>query len=377
MAEIIPFKALRYDPDQVKLEDVLTQPYDKITPAMQERYYDANRYNLVRIILGRTEPSDNRTFNVYVRAARYARDFRQAWILRFDQDPSIYSYSQTFTTPSGDKMERRGCIALGRIEDYAAKVVFRHEQTLAKPKADRLELLRATRTHFEQLFLLYEDSGEVANLLEPQSLPTIEVADEYGVEHRVWKISDPGVISAVQRNMRDKKLVIADGHHRYETALNYRNERRAIAANQDPQAPYEYVMMTFVNMNDPGLVILPTHRVVHSLPSFSVEIFLSAILSFFQIEEIENGHDAPNATALLRERGHQSTALLAITAGRTFLLHSPKPEAAKFFAGLSNKEAARTLGISEATVERRWSVAKVRLLQMIRASSQAPNAGPS
>src|SRR5512141_3054417 len=270
MADIRPFRALRYNPQQVTASQVLTQPYDKITPAMQDRYYAASPYNLVRIILGRPEPGDNTLKNVYTRAAEYGRDWRLEGILQQDAEPSIYSYSQTFVSPSGARYERRGFIGLGRVEDYSAKVVFRHEQTLAKPKADRLELLRATRVHYEQLFLLYEDSGEIDSLLATSEKPAIDVVDEYGVAHKVWKISDPRVIASVQAAMRDKKLVIADGHHRYETALNFRNECREAGRN-DPGAPFEYVMMTFVNMNDPGLLVLPTHRVVHSLSSFSVE----------------------------------------------------------------------------------------------------------
>lgn len=340
MADILPFRALRYNLERVSARDVVTQPYDKITQAMQDRYYDASPYNLVRIILGRAEPADNKSFNVYTRAARFAQEWRAAGILRFDSAPSIYAYSQAFTSPSGEKTERRGFIALGRVEDYSAKVVYRHEQTLAKPKADRLDLLRATRAHYEQLFLLYEDSGEVAGLLAPETSPAIDVTDEYGVAHRVWQISDPAVVTAVQQKMRDKKLVIADGHHRYETALNFRNECRTATGKTDSQAPYEFVMMTFVNMNDPGLLILPTHRVVHSLPSFSVENFLNTTRSFFEVEEIENGHDAPRATALLRERGRTGTALMAVTASRTFLLHSPKPAGSKFFVGLSEGQKA-------------------------------------
>jgi len=233
------------------------------------------------------------------------------------------------------------------VEDYSAKVVFRHEQTLSKPKADRLDLLRATRAHYEQLFLLYEDSGEVDSLLTTPQTPTIDVADEYGVAHRVWQISDASVISAVQNKMRDKKLVIADGHHRYETALNYRNEcrsnagRAAVAGTgSNPQAPYEFVMMTLVNMNDPGLLVLPTHRVVHSLDSFSVEDFHNANRAFFEVEEIDPGLDAASATALLRERGRAGTALLAVMANRAFLLHSPKPAGARFMAGLSARQRA-------------------------------------
>jgi len=339
MADIHPFRALRYDLQRVPASQVVTQPYDKITPAMQDRYYAASPYNLVRIILGRRDPGDTATNNVYTRAAAHARDWRNAGILRQDASPSIYTYSQTFTAPSGTSFERGGFIALGRVEDYAAKVVFRHEQTLSKPKADRLDLLRATRAHYEQLFLLYEDSGKIDSLLATAQPPTIDVADEYGVAHRVWQISDPGVIASLQSEMRDKKLVIADGHHRYETALNFRNECRAAAGNNsNAQAPYEFVMMTFVNMNDPGLLVLPTHRVVHSLESFSADDFQNGSRAFFTVEEIDPALDAARATAVLLERGRTGTALLAVTANRAFVLHSPKPASAQFFAGLSARQ---------------------------------------
>lgn len=339
MADIQPFRALRYDLQRVSASQVVTQPYDKITPAMQERYYAASPYNLVRIILGHREP-DRPGDNVYTRAATYGRDWRAEGILRQDASPSIYIYSQTFTAPSGARFERRGFIALGRVEDYSAKIVFRHEQTLSKPKADRLDLLRATRAHYEQLFLLYEDSGEIASLLSTAQPPTIDVVDEYGVAHPVWQISDPGVIASVQDKMRDKKLVIADGHHRYETALTYRDECRSKDAAPDPQSPYEFVMMTFVNMNDPGLLVLPTHRVVHSLAAFSADDFQKSSSAFFEVEVIDMALDAARATALLHERGRSGTALLAITANRAFLLHSPKAAAAKFFAGLSPRQQA-------------------------------------
>jgi len=345
MADIHPFRAIRYDLQRVSASQVVTQPYDKITPAMQEGYYAASPYNLVRIILGRRQP-DEAGNNVYTRAASYARQWRGEGILRQDSAPSIYRYSQSFTAPSGISFERRGFIALGRVEDYSAKVVFRHEQTLSKPKADRLDLLRATRTHYEQLFLLYEDSGEIDSLLDPQASggPTIDVADEYGVAHRVWQVADAKVIASVQDKMRDKKLVIADGHHRYETALTFRDECRAAAASSSNATahqgivPYEFVMMTFVNMNDPGLLVLPTHRVVHSLESFSVDEFQNASRAFFEVEEIDPALDAARATTLLRERGRTGTALLAVTANRAFVLHSPKPGGAKFFAGLSDRQ---------------------------------------
>src|SRR5579872_2488165 len=269
MADIRPFRALRYNLQKVSASQVVTQPYDKITSAMQEKYYAASPYNLVRIILGRGEDADNTVESVYTRAAAYGREWRKEGILQQDAAPSIYVYSQTFTAPSGAKFERRGFIALGRIQDYSENVIYRHEQTLAKPKADRLDLLRATRVHYEQLFLLYEDSGEIDAALNPRSTPTIDVTDEYGVIHRVWQISDPAVISSVQEKMRDKKLVIADGHHRYETALNFRNECRTASGKMVADAPYERAMMTFINTRSEGLTILPTHRVAANLHDFN------------------------------------------------------------------------------------------------------------
>src|SRR4029077_9113395 len=167
--------------------------------------------------------------------------------LRQDSLPSIYIYSQRFTLPnSSTGLERRGFIALGRIEDYSAGVVYRHEQTLAKPKADRLDLLRATRAHFGQLFMLYEDSGEIESLLPIDAAPAIEVTDEQNVLHRVWPITDSRLIDSVQTAMSDKKLIIADGHHRYETPLPYRDQRRSSDSDGTARpgtAPYEFVMM--------------------------------------------------------------------------------------------------------------------------------------
>jgi len=342
MADVQPFRAFRYDPQRTPPALAVTQPYDKITPALQELYYAASPYNLVRIILGRHEPNDYPGNNVYSRAASSFRHWRQQGILRQDTPPSLYTYSQRFILPgSSTELERRGFIALGRIEDYSAGVVFRHEQTLAKPKADRLDLLRATRAHFGQIFMLYEDSGQVESLLDTPADPDIAVTDEYGVVHRVWQVSDPRLIDSVRSAMSDKKLIIADGHHRYETALNYRNERRdtdpSLAA-QPSLAPHEFVMMTFVNMNSPALLILPTHRVVHSLPLFDEKAFRNSARNFFDIEEVDSSLDASRASAMLRKSGRAGTTILAVTPNRSFLLHHPNPSAAQVFNGLSIRQ---------------------------------------
>ena len=331
MAHIEPFRALRYDPTRVALADVATQPYDKISPSMQERYYAASPYNLVRIILGKRVATDGPNDNPYTRAASFFRDWRQQGVFRQDSEPSIYRYTQQFSLPGSNKqLERQGFIALGRVEDYSANVVFRHEQTLAKPKADRLDLLRATRAHFGQIFMLYSDpSAEVESALANTSSPSAEVRDEYGVLHQLWKVSDPALIELVRSSMQDKKLIIADGHHRYETALNYRNERRAEGIT-NPDAPFEFAMMTFVNMDSPGLVILPTHRVVRGVSEFSMDSFRTGASNYFSVEEADGNVTASRATAMIREAAHTGTSMLVVARERVFLLSRPKAPASAF-----------------------------------------------
>ena len=328
MAEIIPFKALRYDPDQVKLEDVLTQPYDKITPEMQSKYYEKSTHNLVRIILGKAGETDTDAFNVYTRAAEYLHDWRSGGILKRDPEPGIYAYSQTFTVPgTHDLQERRGLIALGRLHDYAESVVYRHEQTLSKPRADRLNLLRATRAHFGQIFMLYSDpSYEIEGLLKSKmdEDPEISLLDEYETLHRVWRIHDPALIHAVQQKMRDKKLLIADGHHRYETALAYRNERRAESGGSDPNAPYEFVMMTLIPMESRGLAILPTHRIVHGVLEFDRERMMEGAGEFFDIDRIDLRTESRSATTLLGKAGENGTAFVAVTRQGPYLMRAKR-----------------------------------------------------
>ncbi|MFL6300539.1 MAG: DUF1015 domain-containing protein [Terriglobales bacterium] len=291
MAKISPFPALRYNLSQVNAQEVLTQPYDKITPAMQEEYYARSSYNLVRVILGKPEAGDGDSANVYTRAKRYLHDWRASGVLTQDPEPSFYLYVQEFTVPGSTATKRRsGLIAAGQLHDYADKVVFRHEQTLAKPKSDRLNLLRATRTHAGQIFMLYTDpEKKVERLLANPGAPLVDVTDDYGVRNQLWRISDAKTIAGIQDALGDKKLMIADGHHRYETALAYRDERRAAAGKTDASASYERVMMTLVNTADEGLAILPTHRVVHGLKNLSVPDFLNKISPDFEMEQIEDG----------------------------------------------------------------------------------------
>jgi uncharacterized protein (DUF1015 family) len=285
MAEIFPFRAYRYNAARVEPAKVLTQPYDKITPAMAEKYAAASPYNLITVEKGKALPNDAPENNVYTRAAKALEDWIRAGAIVRDASPSLYAYFQEYTAPgTSDRQVRKGFIALGRVEDYSSGVVFRHEQTLSGPKADRLELLRHTRTHTGQLFMLYSDAaGHVDALLDAaaRATPEVEVRDEYDVVHRLWPVTDAKMIETIQHEMADKKLVIADGHHRYETAMAYRDECRARAAQADRNAPFEKVMMTLFNTAGKGLTILPTHRVVANVTGFSFERFRAALAIAF------------------------------------------------------------------------------------------------
>ncbi|HTM47308.1 MAG TPA: DUF1015 domain-containing protein [Bryobacteraceae bacterium] len=285
MAKIFPFAAYRYTGIAGPPVALVTQPYDKIYPAMRKKYLDLSPYNLVRIILGEPKETDSPSDNVYTRAAAHLKEWIEGGVLARDKEPSLFAYFQEFRVPdTGQYLVRKGFVGLGQLEDYSANVVYRHEQTLSGPKKDRLELLRHTRAQFEQLFMLYPDpEGEIDAMLDAVSkeAPVMQVADEYGAEHRLWRMSDPGLIARIQQLMAPKKLLIADGHHRYETALAFRDENPGdVAASR--------VVMTFVNMHSPGLKILATHRLISDLPSFSEEDFLRRAGVGFKVERIES-----------------------------------------------------------------------------------------
>ena len=373
MARIYPFRALRYNLAQVAAQDVVTQPYDKITPAMQQAYYQRSPYNLCRIVLRMPELFDQEG-DGYENAARDFRSWREHGILAQEGQPCIFACAQRFSVPGqpGAIQERRGLIALGELYEYSREVVFRHEQTLSGPKSDRLNLLRATRAHFGQIFMLYSDPAHSAEEVlfgdgsVGETLPDIEVTDEYGVVHRVWKVTDPAKINLVATAMEDKKLIIADGHHRYETALHYMKERgkpgageaceRMSAGLPQPAYPEAAAMMTFVNMDSEGLTILPTHRVVFGLAGFEAVRMLEAVRPYFEVEELRERDLAAAMARLNRAQGseHESasqrgavrieeetasggTAFLALTAKEWFLLRA-KAEA---MAGVLQGKSAR------------------------------------
>jgi uncharacterized protein (DUF1015 family) len=342
MAQIYPFQPFRYAEKAGPLGNLVTQPYDKISPAMQSRYLSLSPHNLVRVILGERRAGDSESDNVYTRAARYLEDWIARGVLARDNHPGIFPYFQEFTVPdTGERLVRRGFIALGAVEDYSRGVVHRHEQTLSGPKKDRLELLRHTHAHCGQIFMLYPDpAGAIDALLDEAAAlaPIAEVTDEYGAVHRVWRMAD-AARGVVQQLMADKKLLIADGHHRYETALAFRDENPGL-----PGA--DRVMMTFVNMHSPGVRILATHRLVSGLDEGFADRFLRAAAAGFQMEEIGSLGGLKRAW----DEGEDRTVIGAALGNRLYLLEDRQARGELDVRVLHQRVLGQALGIGEEAV---------------------------
>lgn len=294
MAAIIPIKGLRYNLQKVdSLADVVTPPYDVIDAAAQDIYYKRHPYNIIRLEYGSILAGDSEKNNRYTRAAANYREWIQENILVPESKPAIYLYEQEFTAGGKNKI-RSGIICGVRLEPYESGIVLPHEETMSKHKADRLELMRACRANFSPVFSLYADQENGIIALLKESLkgahPDIIFTDDSGEMHRIWVVSDPEAIGKAQRIIEEKRIFIADGHHRYETALNYKKEREAAGENDavtNTEPAYNYVMMTLVNLYDPGLVVLPTHRLIKDVKSLDKKHLVEQLEENFAVEEYE------------------------------------------------------------------------------------------
>jgi uncharacterized protein (DUF1015 family) len=353
LATLKPFQPYRYTSKAGDPSNLLTQPYDKISPTLQAKYLAASPYNLVRVILGERSATDTDADNVYTRSAGYFNQWIQEGSLA--QDPAgFYAYFQDFDVPdTGERATRKGFIGLGQIEDYSAGIVHRHEQTLSGPKKDRRAVLDHTRAHFGQIFMLYPDrEGAVDRLLDQaaQGAPLVDVLDDYQARHRLWAITDPTVVTRIQELMAPKKLLIADGHHRYETAMAYRNDHPEDAAAC-------YVMMTFINMYSPGLKILATHRVLRKLADFDAAAVLKKAEASWKVTSF----NFPEA--LKREMATNKPSAVRIgmiTANGAHLLERPRKDAELDVPVLHTEILGGLLGISEEAVREESHITYVR-----------------
>ena len=292
MAKIAPFRGILYNPGKVgDLNKVMAPPYDVISPSLQEALYQRHPNNVVRLILGRILPEDNAGNDRYSRAAADFKKWQAEGILIQDKKPAIYYYIQVYKMKNGGRKTRKGFIALAKLEEFGKGGIHPHEKTLAGPKADRLRLMEACDANLSCIFSLYYEPGKTINMLLEDCCVTgasvIDVMDNDGVESKVWRIEGQDIIKKIIDVISDKPLFIADGHHRYETALNYRNTMKGRVKNYSGKESFNYVMMYFSNMDDEGMTILPTHRIIHSIQKFEPKAFLINCSHFFNIEEAQ------------------------------------------------------------------------------------------
>ncbi|MBI4429886.1 MAG: DUF1015 domain-containing protein [Ignavibacteriales bacterium] len=285
MPEIRPFRGYTYNQEKVPIQEVVAPPYDVISEKQQSSLYHRNPYNVVRLILGKEQDR-------YASAAKHFLEWQDKGILVRDKKPSIYILHQTFEGRVGKEITRRGFVALCRLEEFEKRVVLPHEKTLAKPREDRYRLLQSTHTNFSQVFSLYSDPDKRIEGLQSEILrasPDIDLLFE-DVQNKLWRLSDKRAIQEIQKVLADKQVLIADGHHRYETALEYRNFLQSKNQKHSGQELYNYVMMFLTNLEDEGLVVLPTHRIVHSLRSFDGAEFMQRVSENFVVRAFKEPH---------------------------------------------------------------------------------------
>jgi uncharacterized protein (DUF1015 family) len=300
MPQIEAFRGIRYDLGHVgSLSDVVAPPYDVINDEMQDGLYKRHPANVIRLILNREEPGDDDNSNRYLRAARFLKNWQGEGVLSQDAIPAVYVYHQVFEF-GGVSYTRRGFMARLRLERFGEGRVYPHEETHAAAKADRLKLTEACQTNLSQIFGIYPDSDNAAqDLLEDvvRTATPVEATDHLGVLHRIWAVTDLKLICDLSAELGEKPLFVADGHHRYETACNYRDQLAA-AGSIEANHPANYVMTMFVGMSDPGMIVLPTHRLFEGLPALSSAELAQKLGTAFDVEVA--GKEAADAKPIWR-----------------------------------------------------------------------------
>jgi uncharacterized protein (DUF1015 family) len=291
MAEIAPFQGLRYNPERIpNLSQVFIPPSDVISPREQEIFYGCNPYNMIRLELGKASPGDTETVSPHTRAAGYLREWQGSGVLIREDRPALYYYELDYSLAGGLKVTRCGFLCLLRLEGFESGGVRPHERTFQAVKDERLRLMLTCHANLSPVFALYSDPDELVDhslKVTREAEPIMEFRDREGMDHRIWRVSDRQAFQTVRTLMRDKAIFIADGHHRYETALNYRALQRERHPDAGDDAPFEYIMVYLSNLNQGGLTILPTHRLLRHLPSWSPDAFLQSASAFFDVEEFD------------------------------------------------------------------------------------------
>lgn len=352
MPEIQAFRGVRYDLGHVgNLSDVVAPPYDTISSELQNELYNKHAANVVRLILNRPEPQDEEGTIRYARAGRFFKNWHRQGVLFTESDPAFYVYHQVFQY-HGQPLTRRGFMCRCRLERFGEGKVFPHEQTYPGPKRDRLALMRACRANLSQIFGLYADvESEVQTLLEEEiaGQPYVEATDHLGVVHRLWSVTEVSRIAAVAGQMGPRRLFIADGHHRYETACDYRDLLEGEQGKLPDGHPAQYVLMMCVGMSDPGMVVLPTHRLFRGLPTLSASELTEKLEPYLSTRIVGRGvEQAGIVWSEILEVGRQTRLAFYTTADRRWILAELTDEGRERFSAVAAEQSAnwRNLGVS-------------------------------
>ena len=324
MAVIRPFRALHYGRDVVgDLAPVIAPPYDVIDDAHWQRLFDRSPFNVVRLIL-------NRAPDPYRDAAKTLASWWHQRVIIADEAPCLYYYVQNFELPNGEARERRGLMGAVRLERFGEGTVYPHERTFPRAKEDRLRLVEACRTNLSPIFGVYPDRADTllpAERRRATEAPWIDLIDEFGQRHRLWRLARSADIAPIMAALRDAPVFIADGHHRYETALAYRDQRRA-GGETDPDAPHQFVLMYLASMDDAGLVILPTHRVLRELPHEPSRNWIERLHAYFEVLEFPlSDAGAADLTARLDDRSVPTLGVRVADRNALLLLRLRDPHA--------------------------------------------------
>ena len=323
MADVQPLRGIRYANETIgDLAQVVTPPYDVITSEAQATYYARNPYNFIRLELGQESAKDTTLNNRYTRAATTFAEWRKNGVLRQDITPDFYLYQQLFTH-NNRSYTRTSLLARVRLEPWSAKVVLPHEYTMTKPKDDRLQLLRACATNFSPLMSMYEDpQGRMRRLLSTYAADAeVQFTDEVNEGHRLQPITDPAQVVLFQDFFAERQLYIADGHHRYETALNYREEIRELRRHINDDDAVNFVLMALIDVDDPGLLVLPTHRLLFGLSSEALGSLNSQQLAqYFTVQQLDTTMKSDAMLAVLASSGEKQPSLVVVTRDQNWLL---------------------------------------------------------
>lgn len=325
MANIIPFKGLRYNNEKITdLSLVTTPPYDIISSEGQEMFFERHSKNVIRLELGKENENDTAENNKYTRAADYLKEWIAEGTLTFESKPALYLYEQIFTLKDGSTKSFKGFITLVELEEFSKGIILPHEETLSKAKTDRFNLMSTTYSNFSQIFSLYMDpEKQITGIMEKlsQQPPHITFTSWDNIIQNLWIVTDEEIIAKICKYFSDKQLFIADGHHRYETALNFRNKLRDENPDYAKDELFNYVMMMLVEMDDPGLVVFPTHRLVRDIAHFDELTLIDQLNENFNVEKIAveaNTAKTGNISTLIEQ------ALNERSSGKVFGLYTGK-----------------------------------------------------